>query len=48
VSQVGRLAEAAIVGAALINRIDAAPADLRVAAVESFIAELRPARLATT
>lgn len=42
VAYIGQLAEAAIVGSALINQIDAAPPSERVAAVESFIAGLRP------
>ncbi|MCC6627772.1 MAG: tryptophan synthase subunit alpha [Chloroflexi bacterium] len=41
VAQIGALADAAIVGAALINRIDAAPAEQRVQAAAAFIAELR-------
>ena len=41
VAQVGALAEAAIVGAALINRIDAASPERRVQEVESFIRGLR-------
>jgi tryptophan synthase alpha chain len=43
VARIGELAEAAVVGSALINRIDAAPPDRRVEEVETFIAGLRPA-----
>jgi hypothetical protein len=35
------MAEAAIVGAALINRINAAPPERRIEEVETFIAGLR-------
>jgi tryptophan synthase alpha chain len=42
VAQVGALAEAAIVGAALINRIDAASPERRIEEAEAFIRGLRP------
>ena len=40
VAEVGRIAEAAVVGSALIDMIDRAPAGERAAAVERFVAEL--------
>ena len=40
VAEVGRIAEAAVVGSALIDMIDSAPAGERAAAVERFVAEL--------
>jgi tryptophan synthase alpha chain len=42
VERIGQIADAAIVGSALINRIDAAPPERRIQEVESFIAGLRP------